>query len=357
MSVDFDDNGLAITDRVGAVEWFGYSALTVRDTPGDRIILGRRLHPRFRLDLSGVAAREFRLRMPPMESRWSGLRRWAIRSPKLAALAILIPSYFLEHIPGRWLAPITPPVLAARLDASVDAYLGPTRCRSHDGQVVLDAVVDRLTPEGVIAPRPVASNVMGSFISARLNGKLVVSNRALVDIDPTVLAALIAHELAHIEHGDLIRAAGRGEGSSFLGLIVQGSWARRIAALEFSRDEEARADRAALGTLAAHHIAIAPAAAFFARDDKARDDGSYWAQDYTNAHWGLPNRAAAWAAAARHQRDALPMLSERDADALYNICWRRPDRAPEKWAPSLPNPKLQPASRLDIVSMSLDNSG
>ena len=88
VSIAFDDGGMAITDRYGKVDWLAYSALVVRDSPGDRIILGQRFRPRFRLDLAGSAAREFRARTPPLESRWSRLRRWAIRSPKLAALAM-----------------------------------------------------------------------------------------------------------------------------------------------------------------------------------------------------------------------------------------------------------------------------
>lgn len=333
VSIAFDDGGLAITDRHGKVDWLAYSALIVRDTPGDRIILGQRFRPRFRLDLAGSAAREFRARTPPLESRWSRLRRWAIRSPKLAALAILVPAYLLEHLPGQWLAPITPPFLAARLDAGVAKDVANAQCRSKDGQRVLDALVRRLTPAGVALPATFAINDHTSFVSARLSGQLVVSRPALVEIEAPVLAALIAHELAHIHHGDLIWAAGRGEGTSYIGHMIQGSWAERQAAFEFSEDEEARADRVAIDLLAKHRIALGPAAAFFARDEKARREGSYWAQSYTNAHPGLPNRGAAWAIAARRQRATVPLLDEKDADDLYNLCWQRREGIPLKWAP------------------------
>lgn len=331
--ITFDDGGLAITDGQGKVDWWAYSALIVRDTPGDRIILGQRFQPRFRLDLAGSAAREFRARTPPLESLWSRLRRWAIRSPKLAALAILVPAYLLEHLPGRWLAPVTPPFLAARLDAGIEEYVAKAQCRSKDGQRVLDALVRRLAPAVVAVPATFAINDHSSFVSARLSGQLIVSRTALVEIEAPVLAALIAHELAHIEHGDLTWAAGRGEGTSYIGHIIQGGWAERWAVLEFSEDEEARADRAAIDLLAKQRIALGPAAAFFARDEKARREGSYWAQSYTDAHPGLSNRGAAWAIAARRQRATVPLLNEKDGDDLYNLCWQRREGTPLKWAP------------------------
>ena len=332
VTIAFDDDGLALHDQRGRSEWYSYAELIARKSQGDPVVLGRRFRPGFRLDLSGATAREYRARIPLPESRWSRLRRWATRSPKKAALAILIPGFLLEHIPGPWVAPITPTFLAARLDSGIDDYVKRSACRSNNGQAALDTLVRRLvSPQGT-KPRPYAVEQSHFFVSARIGGQMLVDRVALVEIEVPVLTALIGHEFAHIENGDLIRAAGRGEGTRFVEHIFLGSYFDRAAEFEFSAEEEARADRSAIDLLHAKRIAIAPAAAFFARNEKARREGTYWAQAYTNVHPGIANRASTWTTAALRQGPTQTFLSERESDDLFNICWKRPEGTHSKWS-------------------------
>lgn len=330
MSIEFDDLGLAIREPRGEVNWYAYRSLIVRASHGGGVVLGQRFRPRFRLDLSGAAAREFLARIPPAESRLSRLRRWAVRSPKQAALAILIPGYLLEHLPGSWIAPFTPIALVERLDGSLGDYVAANRCRSNEGQTVLNTLIQRLTPPNVAPPSAVAIRQSSFLVSARPGGQLLVDRGATAEVDAPVLAAVIAHELAHIEHGDISRAAGRGEGSRFVEHIVLGG-NERWASLEFSGEEEARADREAIAILIKHRISLGPAAAFFARDEKARREDSYWAQNYSDVHPGAANRAKRWANAARHQQSTTLLMNERDSDALFNVCWDRPEGVRRKW--------------------------
>jgi Zn-dependent protease with chaperone function len=332
VSIDFDDAGLTIRDQKGRLDYYPYPSLVSKSSQGDRITLGRRLARGFRLDLSGAAAREFRNRTPPPESRFSRLRRWAVRHPKLAALAILIPGIMIERLPGQWVAPLTPSRLAARLDGTLDHFVPAARCRSSEGHAVLNGLVRRLSKAGVPPPTATAVDDWSFLVSARLNGQLLVTRSSLAEIEGEVLAALIAHELAHVENGDLIRAAGRGEGTRFIERIVLGGYPNRMAKLDFSSEEEARADEHAIEMLQAHRISILPAAHFFSRDEQARREESYWAQHHTDVHFGMPRRVAAWLAAARRQAPARPMLNERDADALFNTCWKRQQGTNWKWA-------------------------
>lgn len=198
---------------------------------------------------------------------------------------------------------------------------------------MLNALVRRLAPTHPPAPTAVVLKQSPFFVSARPGGELLVDRAAVAEIDAPVLAALIAHELSHITHGDIVRAAGRGEGSRYVEHIFLGGYADRLAILKFSHDEEARADREAIELLKVKKISIGPAAAFFARNEKARREGSYWAQNYSDLHPGSANRASVWAVAARDQGPTPPPLSERNSDALFNACWERLEGVRWKWSP------------------------
>jgi predicted Zn-dependent protease len=175
----------------------------------------------------------------------------------------------------------------------------------------------------------------GSFtVSARPGGELLIDKPATTEVDAEVLAALIAHALAHQQAGHVGVAVGRAEEGNYLGRLTFFRFSRDLVDLEFTREDEAAADQAAIAMMQRAGITLKPAARFFARMNEARLEERYWAQEYAEEHPGLRNRIAVWSAAAASQHVSHQALVERQADALFNICWERPENAPMKWTES-----------------------
>ena len=318
VTLSYNDQEMVLSGARGPSEWVAMSALRIRRDEGGQLVLGRRGARHWSLHLSGSAARNVRTMLPPAERRLTRLRRWAFRNPKLIGIAIAAPFFLVDHIPGRWLVPLTTPALAERLDQGVVTAVRRGHCNWPQGQRALDALVRRLEPDSVHVPRIVALPGNSFVVSAIPHNRILVYNSALTEAEPEVLAALVAHEIAHIRRGDVVRAIGRGEDSNYLWRLFAGPDEQELAESEYSAAEEGAADTDAIRMMRAAHITLTPAAAFFGRIDEANVAGRYWAQDYAAIHPGLPRRALAWADAAV---GVTPVAFDRDQiDSLFNLC-------------------------------------
>jgi beta-barrel assembly-enhancing protease len=164
---------------------------------------------------------------------------------------------------ARWLAPQTPfsaeVVLAERL---VDR---PEKPENAERSAALQAVADKVAahmglPEGMkIVVRYDESPVVNAY--ATLGGRIRVYNGLMKKLaSEDALAALLAHEIAHVKHRDV--AAGMGQGLAvalLLGVVsadagaavaqVALGQAANLTMLGHSREREAQADSAALRAL------------------------------------------------------------------------------------------------------------
>lgn len=166
---------------------------------------------------------------------------------------------------ARWLAPQTPfsaeVVLAERL---VDR---PEKPENAERSAALQAVADKVAahmglPEDMkIVVRYDESSVVNAY--ATLGGRIRVYNGLMKKLhSEDALAALLAHEIAHVKHRDV--AAGMGQGLAvalLLGVVsadagaavaqVVLGQAANLTMLGHSREREAQADSAALNALVA----------------------------------------------------------------------------------------------------------
>lgn len=153
---------------------------------------------------------------------------------------------------------------------AVAGRISPERERALFGAVVgaieIERAEDRVRIERVMAalgpaePRPVLGVMASDELNAlALPGGAIVVTRGLLDqVDDAELAFVLAHELAHLEHRDNLRAIGRGlvltVALSMVGVeagtpLDAGQLAGRVVLHRFGRRRERAADAAAVRRL------------------------------------------------------------------------------------------------------------
>lgn len=229
---------------------------------------------------------------------------------------------FAEHLPADWTGRLLIPAAQKRLVDGVVGQYATKRCTRDDGAAALRKLLVRLDPQTGRKAEVVALDLDGFMVSSLPSNIIVVLRYALTEIDVDAFAALLAHELSHLRHGDPMAAAVRHYGHlGVWGAVFEGE-DRRELRLEFSSAEERRADLEAMAMMRRAGIPLAPAAKMFEEMRKARAGGSNFAYDQRDYHFGLPARAQQWAAAARSDPKALvPVLNRDEADELFNYCW------------------------------------
>lgn len=330
VTIAVGDDGIEITDQAGEFQRIAFPWLKILEDRGGSLVIGRKWLPGFRLHLSGETARMARELLRP--AGWmKRAGRWIVGSPKAAFVVLAMPFFVLDSLPATWIANATPTAFTRGIEWTAIDQAASRACGNKEGNAALEAMVHSLAPNaGRI--RAIVVNNGGFRVSARPGGEVLIDRAATTEVDAEVLAALVAHAMAHQHAGDVGIAVGRAEESNYLSRLTFFRFSRDLVELEYTRDEEAAADLEAIAMMQRAGITLQPAAKFFAQMNEARLEERYWAQDYAREHPGLRNRVATWTAAAASQRTSHLALAEQRADALFNICWERPENAPVKWS-------------------------
>lgn len=211
------------------------------------------------------------------------------------------------------------------------ADLGDLRCRGEAGQAALDRMVTRLT-EGQnlqydLEVRVFDHEMVNAF--AAPGGQVVIMRGLLEETTgPDAVAAVLAHEIGHVEARDATRIALRAAGSAGLLSMVLGDFTggtiavvlgERMMQASYTREAEAAADDFAIEMLNTANVDTTGMARFF---DYVAELQSEMMQlpEYLSTHPASEGRAerARNNAAAQHQ--TTPVLSEADWQALKGIC-------------------------------------
>jgi len=219
---------------------------------------------------------------------------------------------------------------AAISDDLIDT-LGRThgRCLAKAGGDAIADLAQRLArPAGV--PPPVVAVIDWDLLNAfALPGGRIILTRRLITAaeDPSEIAAVLAHEIAHVAHRDpttgWIRSEGIGLlmtavfGASSVGGLVE-SLAGSLLDAQFTREQEEQADIAALSYLRSTGIRADGGAAFFERLSRYEPDGALGdILSVASTHPGSRERAARFARAATGSE---PGLDPREYEAVRQIC-------------------------------------
>lgn len=175
----------------------------------------------------------------------------------VAAVALLV-----------WLAGLATDAVATRISPARERAIfgtvaGALRVDNPADRERLERLLDRLAPAD---PAPWLGVLDAPELNAlALPGRAILVTRGLLDeVDDDELAFVLAHELAHLDHRDNLRALGRGAvlaaALSLLGFEGGGSpadlaeLAARVSLTRFSRGREEAADAAAVRRLLARGL-------------------------------------------------------------------------------------------------------
>lgn len=204
-------------------------------------------------------------------------------------------------------------------------------CEAPEGMAALDRMRDRLVAD-MDLPHPLSLHVLDhDMVNAfTLPGGYVVTFRGLIEAaeSPEELAAVLAHEIGHVQSRDPTRHALRSAGSiGVLGLIF-GDFAggaavlvlvNRLISAQYSQEAEAAADSFAHEMLAGAGVPPSALGTMFERFRELNGEVGGVAAHFVG-HPRLSARIAAAKEATPDSFEARPILSPDDWRALKSIC-------------------------------------
>jgi predicted Zn-dependent protease len=258
----------------------------------------------------------------------------------LAASAGLIGAFIFLGIPALAgpLARRTPPELERQIGDNFERQVRlafPT-CRDQTGQAALASFGDRLQGGDSavdVRVRAVQAPMVNAFA---LPGGTILVTDELIDLarGPDELAAVIAHEVAHVRERHVMQAVwrslglgllldavvGGGTGAGQQAVLLAGS----VTDLRYSRGAEAEADARGQDLLVAHGLSSQGMAPFFERL-AAKGEGSDAAavKELLSGHPDALRRARASRARGR---PGAPAFAPTEWTAIKAVCADTPDR-------------------------------
>ena len=209
--------------------------------------------------------------------------------------------------------------------------VGGLTCTNEDGRAALDAMTTRLTEAGELTYDLNVAVFDHKMVNAfAAPGGQIVLMRGLIDKakTPDEVAAVLAHEIGHVEARDTTRNALRAAGSAGLLALVLGDFAGGSAVVvvaeytlnaSYTREAEAAADIFALEMMKASGTDTEALATFF--DSLAGLERTLPNLPvYLSSHPETIDRAAAARTFSQSQGLTKPILNDREWAALQKIC-------------------------------------
>ena len=211
------------------------------------------------------------------------------------------------------------------------AEMGDLRCTAPEGRAALERMIARLTGGRDLKydlDVQVFDHEMVNAFAAP--GGQVVLMRGLLDqaSGSDSVAAVLAHEIGHVESRDATRHALRAAGSAgllsmVLGDVTGGTLAvvlgERLVNTSYTREAEAAADEFALAMLNDARIDSTGMAGFFDHIGEMQAEGPAL-PEYLSTHPSSEGRAEAARRNAQAQGATRPALDEAGWQALKDIC-------------------------------------
>lgn len=209
--------------------------------------------------------------------------------------------------------------------------IGALRCEDAEGHAALDRMLTRLTDT-----TPIEYDVeISVFDHEMLNafaapGGQVVLLRGLIEqVDgPDALAAVLAHEIAHVESRDPTRGALRAAGSAGLLSMVLGDFtgggllvivADHIFNAAYTREAEVAADAYAVGMLNAANVSTDGMVTFFRTLDDMDGDAER-IPEYFSTHPHSGDRADRASSGQAHDHGHTQVVSNADWLKIKAMC-------------------------------------
>jgi predicted Zn-dependent protease len=203
-------------------------------------------------------------------------------------------------------------------------------CRAPQGQAALNRLASRLLDGHDLSYAIKFSVFDHEMVNAfAAPGGQIVILRGLLDTADTAeeVAAVLAHEIGHVEARDPTRLMLRAAGSAGLVSIILGDFTGgsvigvigdQLLQTSYTRRAEAAADAFALAMLQNAKISAASFGDFFDKFEEL--EGGFAPPEYLASHPSSAGRASRARDFAAHQGETAPVLTDAEWQALKAIC-------------------------------------
>jgi len=262
----------------------------------------------------------------PAPARYGGI---IDRLGLLGALAIFaaitaITLLLLSRTPAI-VAKLVPPSLERKLGDLMIGDFGNRFCNGPGGRDALAALTRRLQVKTGSVDIEVANIAMVNAVTLP-GGRIIIFDGLLKNATSAdEVAGILAHELGHVEHRDVIESLLRQLGLSVIlgGLDGNiGGYTNALLSTAYSRGAERRADDYAIEALNRSRISPLPTADFFKRlaGGEAKNKNTVAWLSYLSTHPVSATRAESFTRSAKGSGGFLPALAQDDWKKLKTIC-------------------------------------
>ncbi len=323
------DNGThfrLIDDEAGeADERHPLTDLVAQERLGGDAVFALKGRPGWRIGFAGGAPAALAHALPS-ERRYGGvidrlgLWRAALIFAAIAGIALFI----LAQTPAA-VAALVPPSLERRLGDAMIGDFGGRVCVRPASVAALRRLADRLGADRETVTIQVANIPLVNAVTLP-GGRILIFNGLLERAGSAEeLAGVLAHELGHVRHRDVLESLLRQLGLSVLlgGLEGNiGGYTNALLATAYSRSAEARADGYAIDTLNRARISPVPTADFFKRlaGNEAKPNEAAAVLNYLATHPASASRAARFIQGRKAGIAYSPALDAADWQAVRASC-------------------------------------
>jgi len=225
-------------------------------------------------------------------------------------------------------APLVPPSVERKMGDLMIGDLGGRVCNGPGGQAALDAIAKRLDAPDDVDVRVVKIPVINAVTLP--GGKILIFDKLLQEAkSPDEVAGVLAHELGHARHRDVMAGLLRQFGLSLVLGGMQGNagnYTNAVLATTYTRSAENKADGYAIDDLKDAHVSPTATADFFRRlgHDEPRLGRAKVVLSYLSTHPMSGDRASRFSGSAVKGETYTPALDPAQWQALRGICTNDP---------------------------------
>ena len=235
----------------------------------------------------------------------------------LGALFILFPEFVGRHMPMAW---------ERKLGSAYDMPLDWVRCSNPDGQMALDALLDRLDPKARTDGNTLELVDVGLPNAVALPGGRMLLFDSLLEeaASADAIAGIVAHEIAHVRRrhvaAAMVRQMGLGTVVALLGGGALAGNAGNLLSLRYSRSHESEADGDAIAMLRAAGIDPRPTARLFEQFASNESGEPGYSAEFLSSHPLSRGRAGLFAASYDASVSYRPALAADQFAKLRQAC-------------------------------------
>jgi Zn-dependent protease with chaperone function len=323
-----DGDGFSLVDGDRRDGPFAFAALEPREPIGGAPVFGLKKRPGWRITFVDGLPDWVADRLPRAR-RYGGIIDRIGLWPATLAFAVVaaVTIVMVVQLPTV-VAPLIPTSVERKMGDLMIGDLGGRVCNGPGGQAALNAIASRLGAPDYVDVRVVKIPVVNAVTLP--GGKILIFDKLLQEAQsPDEVAGVLAHELGHARHRDVMAGLLRQFGLSLVLGGMQdnvGSYTNAVLATTYTRSAETSADGYAIDDLRNAHISPTATADFFHRlgRDEPKLGKAGVVISYLSTHPMSADRANRFSSSATKGAAYTPALDPAQWQALRGICANDP---------------------------------